>query len=357
MIKVLHICGGKLDFGGITSWILNYVSNIDKKFQVEIVCFGFEKGEREQIFKDLGVNVLHVPYLSESPIKNYRELKRIIEVGQYDIIHSHLEAMNAYSLWLSKKCGVKKRVSHSHGTDYYGGGLLKRIVYDRLKKRINHYATCKMACSNAAGKWLYGTNEYIVIPNAVDYSKFAFDENIRRVLRRRLDIDDDTIVIGTIGHLSKIKNQIFLIQILHEICDIGKYIVVIVGEGEEKSLLCAEIARMGLREKVFFIPPQQNVEEYYQMFDIFALPSLHEGLPLVAVEAQVSGLPLLISEGVPDDVIISNRTKRIPLDVELWGNTITSINEGASRHEIDIDDSFDVANCVAELERIYETGK
>jgi hypothetical protein len=78
---------------------------------------------------------------------------------------------------------------------------------------------------------------------------------------------------------------------------------------------------------------------------------------LVAVEAQVSGLPLLISEGVPDDVIISNRTKRIPLDVELWGNTITSINEGASRHEIDIDDSFDVANCVAELERIYETGK
>jgi glycosyltransferase involved in cell wall biosynthesis len=299
--------------------------------------------------------VHHVPYLRNNPLKNYAMIKQIMKAGDYDIVHSHIEALNAYSLFLAYKCGIPKRISHSHGTDHYSGNWIKRKVYDLIKKRITEYATVKLSCSQKAGEWLYNGKNFELVPNCIDYKRFAFDKDVREAIRHKNGFSDEAYIIGTVGHLSDIKNHIFLEDVLFNLSKkSSNYYLAIVGEGENKKKIEQKAESLFLCDRIAIFPPTPKVEQYYQMFDLYALPSLHEGFPMTVLEAQVSGLPVLLSEGVPPDVMISGNTDRLPLNVEQWVEIIENrFNSRLDRENVSIDQSYDIVNCAKDLEEIY----
>lgn len=212
-----------------------------------------------------------------------------------------------------------------------------------------------MSCSRQAGRRLYGNDDFLIVPNCIDYNRFQFNNDKRKDIRKQIDILQDDFVVGTIGHMSVIKNQSFLIGLLTKLLDTNdKFVLVIVGDGPERKKIENEIKRNNLNDKVIILPAIKEVEKYYLMMDVFVLPSLHEGLPMTALEAQVSGLPIIISEGVPSDAIITDRAYRLPLDLDIWKDKIRDMRDlELVRDNVVISDMFDISKCAERLNSIY----
>ncbi|WP_196229131.1 glycosyltransferase [Butyrivibrio fibrisolvens] len=351
-IRILYICGGPLDHGGITTWVYNYLSHMDKeRFCVDIVCYGNEVGSREELFCSDGTKVYHVPYLGKNPLKNYWGIKSIIKNGKYDIVHSHLEAMNAYSLYIAKSCGIQVRISHAHGSDYFGGNWAKLKIHGFLKKRIHRYSTVRLACSAAAGKWLYGDSAFEIIPNAIDLDKYAFNSNDRVELRKQLSIPVDARIVGCVGHFNSIKNQKYLIEVFNEICsnslecNAGNMYILFVGDGELLDY-CQELGeKLGISSRLRFTGRVDDVNRFYSAMDVLAMPSIKEGLPLVAVEAQANGLSCLLSEGVPREAKVNEHTVFLPFEIDKWKKAILEMfMEGDNSRNRGSDINMFVAN-------------
>ena len=182
------------------------------------------------------------------------------------------------------------------------------------------------ACSRHAGEWMFGKNSsFKIIHNAVDLSKYAFNQDVRDNIRNKLGINDK-FVIGHIGRFCYQKNQEFLIDIFNEIHKSTDAVLLMIGSGKTESFIKSEIHKLGLDDKAIFIGNTLDVNEYYQAMDFFVLPSRVEGLGMVAVEAQVSGLPVICSTEVPDEVAITNLVTFCPLSepASEWAKLILS---------------------------------
>ena len=101
--------------------------------------------------------------------------------------------------------------------------------------------------------------------------------------------------------------------------------LVLVGDGEDKQKLLEKSKALGIYDKVLFLGVRKDIPELFSAFDIFALPSRFEGLPLVLVEAQAAGIKSLVSDNVTKEIRITNRLHYLPLDCNLWADEIYKI--------------------------------
>ena len=270
---------------------------------------------------------------------------------------------------MAEKAGIKIRIAHSHSTSNpkeWKKNLLKNILRPFSKKYANVY----FACSELAGRWLFGNKTFdegkvTIINNAIDVEKFVYNEDIRKKVRNdlkekcKLEIDDDTLVVGHIGRFVKQKNHDFLIDIFNEVHKRKENsVLVLVGQGPLQKEIEEKVNKLGLQDCVLFLGQRNDANELYQAMDVFVLPSLYEGLGMVLIEAQYAGLNCYCSEAVPKEAYLSNLLTKITLteSSSKWAEKIIDGQNKFTRKDMteELKDSrYDIKKETKKLEKEY----
>lgn len=361
-IRVAQIMGKWLG-GGVESVVMNYYRNIDRnKVQFDFICDEDSKYIPKDEIEGLGGKVILIPPY-QKPFKYHKELKRILKEGKYKIVHSHISTMSFFSLWAAKSAKAPIRIAHAHSTtnkQEKKKNLMKQVLRPFSKVFANRY----FCCSELAGSWLFGNKTYnqgkvYLLNNAIDVDKFKYDEKIRKSKRKELKIKDKDLVIGHIGRFVQQKNHSFLIDIFNEVHKQNKNtILLLAGEGPLKEEIENKVKELGLEKNVMFLGQRNDANELYQAMDIFLLPSLYEGLPVVGVEAQAAGLPCFFSTDMTKETKVLQTTKFIPLThtSQYWGKEIlkqlNSSTRGDTEKEITKND-FNIKVEATKLEQQY----
>ena len=260
-------------------------------------------------------------------ISNFRYIKRILNNG-YDIIHVNISGLNAVmALYVAKKIGIKIRIYHAHVPRETSTikARIRSLIYDTASVlEANKY----VACSKYAGKSVFRKKDFKVFTNALDTYKYLYDLDARLFYRREFRIENK-FVIGVVGRMSVQKNPKFIIDVFSEIVKLNPNAFLIwIGEGKLKSQILRRINRKNINDKVIFLGTRCDVNKLYSAMDIFLLPSKFEGLGLVFVEAQISGLPCFGSNKVPEDVNISPNMNFLSLKTPIkeWARQICEIS-------------------------------
>lgn len=327
-IRIAQVIG-KWVGGGVEAVVMNYYRNIDhNKIQFDFICDSDSTNIPYDEIEQLGGKVILIsPY--QKPLSYHKELKKVLEDGEYKIVHSHINALSVFSLFAAKRAKVPVRIAHSHSTTNkaeWKKNMLKQV----LKPLSKLFATDYFACTEHAGRWLFGDKEYVkgninLLNNAIDLEKFKYDEKIRKSKRKELGIENNTLVIGHIGRFVQQKNHSFLIDVFEKIHKKNPdSILLLAGQGPLMDEIKDKVNNLKLQDSVKFLGQRSDVSELYQVFDIFLLPSIYEGLGMVLIEAECSGLPCFVSKDVPEVAKVTNNLDFISLDIkpDIWANKI-----------------------------------
>lgn len=323
---------GKWVGGGVEAVIMNYYRHIDKsKIQFDFICDDDSTNIPYEEIEKLGGRVILVPPYQKLP-KYLKELKRIFKENNYKIVHSNINALSVFPLFAAKCAGVLVRIAHSHSTTNKAEWK-KNLMKQALRPFSKLFATDYFACTEHAGRWLFGDKEFekgnvLVVNNGIDVDSYAFDEKVRKEKRKELNLKDTDLVIGHIGRFMKQKNHVFLIDLFNELHkDNNNYKLVLIGQGPLQDEIKNKVKELNLEDSVMFLGQKTDANKYYQAMDLFLFPSLYEGLGMVFVEAQASGLPSVASTDVPEIAKVSDRAYFIGLEqpVNVWTDKIKRI--------------------------------
>ncbi len=330
-IRILQVVN-IMDRAGLETMLMNYYRHIDRtKVQFDFLTHRNKKGAYDDEIESLGGKIYRMPRLVP---QNYLKYSKILGTffqnhSEYKVVHSHIDAMSSFPLKAAKKANVKIRIAHSHSSKLDRD--FKLPIKYISKNRISKYANKNFACGEKAGKFLFKDEPFVVIKNAIDLDIFEYNVDIRKRVRKDLNIPNDVLVIGHVGRFTYVKNQSFLIDVLANILKRGvDAYLLLIGSGKEEKTLRSKVKNYGLEEKVKFLIDRSDVNELYQAMDCFVMPSLFEGLPVVGVEAQANGLPCIFSSNISKEILITSNATMIELGkgVEEWSNMILSINKG-----------------------------
>lgn len=361
-IVVAHIIGKWLG-GGVESVVMNYYRHIDRtKIQFDFICDEDSTNIPYEEIEKLGGRVILIPPYQKL-FKYHNKLKKILKDGNYKIVHSHINTLSIFSLFAAKCAGVPVRIAHSHSTTNKKEKK-KNLLKQALRPFSKVFATDYMCCSELAGRWLFGNKEYdkgniYLLNNAIDLDKFKYDEKIRSEKRKKLNISDDTLVIGHVGRFVEQKNHRFLIDIFNEIHkQNSNSILLLAGQGPLMEEIKSKVESLGLEKFVIFLGQRNDIDELYQAFDVFCLPSLYEGLPVVGVEAQATGLLCIFSDDMTKETKVLDTTEFLSLkqSAEEWTYTILKKSKSFKRKDTQkeiTDKNFNIKNEIKKLEREY----
>ncbi len=305
-VRVLEIIG-KRPVGGVGTVMLNYQTYMDvKKVQMDYLIFGEEPEIFDEKVKALGSKVYVYPALSGSQMgrtKAYLERFFKKHAKAYDIVHLHAPTIAFLAFPIAEKYGIKTRIIHSHAT-LYAESKIKAIRNKLLWALAKGKITDRIGCSKAAGEFLFGKEDFVVLKNAIACEEYFYDEEVRNQVRKRENVTDK-LVVGNIGRFSQQKNQTFLVEIFAKIKKLQPNSVLwLVGDGELRGEIEEKIKKLGLMDSVRLFGMVENAKELYQAMDVMVMPSLFEGLPMVGVEAQASGLPCVFADTITREVDI-----------------------------------------------------
>lgn len=230
----------------------------------------------------------------------------------------------------AKRAGVSCRVLHSH-LNSSSDKLLHRLRNVPLNAIGLRYATDLLACSSDAGRYLFGSRHFTVINNGIPLEEFSFRADLRQRLRDELGIGSADPVIGCVGRFVQQKNYPFAVRVFSRLLkDLPNAKLIILGDGDGREPINKAIADEGIERSVRLPGVREDVNEFYSAFDVLLMPSLYEGLPVSAIEAQASGLPCVFSVGVPHEVDLTGGNAFVPLrdGVGTWASALLSALDG-----------------------------
>lgn len=351
---ILHLCG-RLSVGGVQTMLMSFYRNIDReKVQFAFaVQRDFEYDYDREILA-MGGRIHYLPDMIEDRNGYKKALEQLIgEHPEYKAVHCHFNHRNHVMLSVAKKMNVPIRISHAHASNEKKR-LTTKVHLGFLSYRIRKYATDLLSCSHAAGRYLYCSENYTIIHNAINLDKFGFSSDARDRLRQQLNIDDDTFAIGQIGHVDENKNQLFSIDVLKGLPK--NYKLFIVGDGDLRERVEAKIEESGMSERIKLLGIRDDVNLLLSAFDALIFPSYHEGLGVVCVEAQACKLPVVASDNVPDEIKITDLVTQISLqDREEWVRVFSSMTK-QDRTSIGrelYDAGYEIKEEAAKLEKYY----
>lgn len=325
-IRILHIVT-YMGRGGLETMLMNYYRAIDRtKVQFDFLTHRDFRADYDDEIEALGGKIYRLPTLNPFSKAYLGALDRFFgEHPEYRIVHSHLDCMSAIPLKAAKKHGVPVRIAHSHSSRQDRD--LKYPLKLLFKRGIPHQATQLFACGREAGRWMFGTDDFRVLNNAIDAGRYACDPQVRSAVRSELGIPADALVAGHVGRFMAPKNHSFLLRIFAELPETAMLLLVGDGELRQENEQLAE--ELGIRDRVIFAGLRSDVERMLQAMDVFVFPSLYEGLPLSIVEAQAAGLPCLISDKVPIECKKTDLVTQLPLDdtPAKWAEAVLSATE------------------------------
>ena len=352
---------GKWVGGGVEAVIMNYYRHIDKtKVQFDFICDSDSTNIPYEEIESLGGRVILCPPYQKL-FKYIKFLTKLFKENKYTIIHSNINVLSVFPLYAAKKAHVPVRIAHSHSTSNKKEWK-KNIVKNILRPFSKRYATDYFACSELAGRYMFGNKTFnegkvTVINNAVDLNNFKFNKKYRKDLRKEFNIKDDAFVIGHIGRFVKQKNHDYLIDIFNEVHKSNKNtILLLIGQGPLNEEIKNKVDSLGLTDSVIFAGQRTDVNKLYSAMDMFLFPSLYEGLGMVLIEAQTNGLGCVVASTVPDLARISNKFYSLDLseDVSVWSKNVFKCLE-SDREKIDLFnlDMFSIDVQVDSLKDIY----
>ena len=328
-IRVAQVIG-KLASAGVEAVVNNYYRIMDHRvFQFDYYIDDDSECTPPREMIEQGAHYYYIPS-SRHPIARIRALKKLLKKNQPHIVHSHMNSLNAITLYAAWRAKIRVRISHNHSTSDKREGLRANIK-DFLKITGNWFATEKMACGDKAARWLFGDKAVdnkgvFILPNAIDIEKYRFNLDVRRRMRKELHIEDK-FVIGHVGRFMRQKNHEFLISVFEEVKKRkDDAVLLLIGDGELRQSIEDTVKHKGLTDSVVFLGNRTDVAQIYNTMDTFVLPSLYEGVPVVGIEAQANGLPCFFSDNISKEVRILENVSFHPLNVSagIWGNAIVN---------------------------------
>lgn len=306
---------------GISTVILdNYALFDKKKFQLDMIASGDYNYQLISEFRNVGINIKCLPSRKISVLHYITALVKLVKTEKYDAVYLHgSSAILSIELIIARMCGCKIRVVHSHNTtcDHKMADKLLRPIFYR------NY-TVALACGYEAGQWLYGNRFFDIIKNGRNTKVYAFDSDKRDYMREELGISDQTLVLGHVGNFNAQKNQVFLLDVLDQLLKVERNLkLYLMGDGTTRKSIMQMANDRGLSQYIVFTGSIQNVPNMLQAMDLMLLPSLHEGLPLVAIEWQMMGLPCILSDKITKECMFTDTVRFLPIDsAESWKNAI-----------------------------------
>lgn len=329
-IKILMVLGST-GMGGTQAFLLNLLRNIDHdKYQVDLaVNRDIINGGIGDEVRQMGCNIYFWPYFK---VYNYTSFvhfwKKFFSTHHYDIVHGHSTNSAAVYLRVAKEMGCVT-IAHSHSAGYRGN-IIQQWVKSFYAQRVGKVAEYWFACSEKAAERLFGNAfrtypRYYEIPNAINAENYLYDVAMGKNIRKQLGIDEDEFLCGHIGTFSAPKNHSFLIDIFYEVLKIKPNAkLVCCGTGTLMPQVKAKASALGIADKVSFPGVVKNCNEYMMAMDALIFPSLFEGFPITVIEAEATGLPVIMSEVITHEVDLTALIHRhslsdSPLD---WAHTI-----------------------------------
>jgi len=362
-IKVLQVIGA-MNRGGAESMIMSYIKNIDKqKFQVDFLYLKDVSASYDEEIEILGGNIFRINIcdkrkLGVNCMKMYRLFKK------YDVVHSHMLHFSGVINSLARLSLVPKRISHSHNTSTREGGKFRSVYLRFMEYLIYKNSTNYIACGKAAGEYLFSRyideSEVVIINNAINTDVFV-EGKMKQELITEFEIHDE-IVIGHIGRFEHQKNHEYLIDIALNLKRLGiGFKMLLIGNGSKYNKIQDQVESSKLQKEVKLLGVRTDIPDCLSVFDVFVMPSWHEGLPVTIVEAQAAGLPCILSDRITTDVDLGlELIEFLPLENNVleWVDKITSINlnENVSKDKI-IEmikaQGYDATENAVALEQIY----
>lgn len=360
-MKKILIIGNTNIYGGVGQIIKEYCTRLySEEIYFEFLYYeDFEK-EEKVYFNKINAKYYTVPRYSKNPIRFFKSMKKFCRNNSYDVIHCHASTamliIYAIPMYILKKTPI---IYQSHGC-YLRFPFFHLLMRNIVKKVSVKY----IAVSNEAGIWMFGkkgikSNKYVLLKNGIDSKRYLYDIELRNAVRKKMGIENK-YVIGHIGRFEVIKNHDFILEVFEKMYERNQNIVLLlVGRGKLENDIKNKIIKKGLLGAVLFAEVSEDVNKYYNAMDVFFFPSKSESLGLVVVEAQISGLPVVVSDGIPIETRISKEYYQLSLDApkEVWGEIIMKAHKG-SRENIKDEEfgktGYTIESVISQLKNIYE---
>lgn len=363
-VKVLHVVSS-LKTGGVEKLLYDLYKHIDRN-EIEFSFITHNNpGIIEEYLIKKNVKVFHLINRRKHPVLSAVQFYKFLLRNHFDIIHFHGNFEIVLEFIAAKFAKEENLIVHSHNYKKKLPIILK-IINHIAQKLFVLYAKMCIGCSKAAGYYGFGNikkiDNYVTLYNSIEIDKYKYNENTRSIVRKQLNIQTNEFVIGTIGRLTKQKNQIFLLNVIEKLRSYNQFIkVLIVGEGEDCNLLKKFVVKNKLNDIVIFLGVRKDIPDLLNSMDLFILTSKYEGLPIVGVEAQASGLPCLFSEEITQEIKIFDKVLFLSVnDIEIWVKTIKKvIKESSSDNRNRLFDSrickYNIQDMAIQLAKIYHS--
>jgi glycosyltransferase involved in cell wall biosynthesis len=337
-VRVLHIIG-KMERGGVETWLMQLLRNLDRaRIHMDFLALDPGPAHFDAEIRSLGSRVI-VDAAPPSPIRFAWRLYRVLRAGRYDVVHCHVHSFSGYVLGIARLAGVPIRIAHSHSNTSQreqGAGPVRRLYLASMRAAIWRYGTRGLGASQECAAVLFGAGwrddpRWGVLYCALDFSPFRAPVD-RAAVRAELGIPADAFVVIHVGRFDEPKNHRFLLRIAAEVLrGEPRAHFLLVGDGPLHPVTREEAVRLGIRDRVLFAGVRPDVPRLLRACDLFLLPSLREGLPLVGLEAQAAGLPIVLSDHVTRELevvpgLFGRRSLSDP--PEAWAATLISMLHG-----------------------------
>ena len=367
-VKILHVVGG-MNVGGTETMLMNLYRKLNTNVQFDFISYYDKDAYYDDEIRKLGGQVIKID--SPNKIGMIKSIKNLCEVikenGPYNAVHAHTLFNCGVAMIAARLSGIKVRVSHAHTNLDNTKNIIRKIYVWCMRKTINLFSTDCIACSESAGRYLFGENitsskKYKLLPNYVDYKKYLNCSDTKSV-RQELGIKDNDIVVGHIGRFVEAKNHKFLLEVVSEMIILNNKVkLILAGDGELRKDMECYAEELGIKENVYFLGIRKDIDKILNNLDIFIFPSIYEGLGLVMIEAQSAGIPCLVSEAIQKEADLDiGLVKQINLNdkKELWIKEAFELIENKNKNKKQIlsaikNKGYDLDNIINKLLEIYK---
>lgn len=300
----------------------------------------------------------YIPPRSNGVIKNINNWKKFLKEhkDEYNTIHVHVSSLTAITpIVIAKKYKIKNRIIHSH--NILQRGKIHEILSKINEKRILKYATKMFACSREAGEKYFPKDKFEIIKNGIDAEKYIYNSEKKIQMREKLNISNETAYVH-IGRFNEQKNHKFLIDIFNQILKLDSNCkLFLIGDGELKESINQKIKEYKIQNNVVFLGLRDDIWDVLQAMDIMIFPSLYEGLGIVGIEGQASGIPVFVSDVVPKEIKVTDLVQVISLNKtnKEWAENIVNNKKKERKNKYNeiVAEGYDIKNTIKKLEEYY----
>ena len=307
-----------LNRGGAETMVMNYYRAIDRsKVQFDFVVHREEEGDYEEEIRSLGGKIYRMMPLRPHTFGKYeKQISSFFDAHpEYRIIHGQCSESGYFFYKEAARRGIPVIIAHAHNSHVKFD--LKWIVRTWMKHQMRPYLTHYFACGEEAAEWLFGkqlAKNAIILKNAINTLQYKFDEQLREKKRKELRLASSTLTICHIGRFDKVKNHSFILDIFEKLLKKRPDAhLLLIGDGVLRKQTENKAKEKGILAQVRFLGVRKDVNELLQAADVMVFPSLFEGLGIAVVEAQCTGMPCIISDIIPNEVMITDLVEKVSL--------------------------------------------